>query len=90
MCILTAERGSFSPQGFHYADMNTNVFGISVSALVEAFLVFFLPKNRALHLTINFIWAGHAKMCLMPYANNKGADQPDAQSDQYLCCSQPR
>ena len=20
--------------------------------------------------------AGHAKMCLMPYANNKGADQP--------------
>ena len=29
---------------------------------------------------------GHAKMCLMSYANNKGADQP-AQSDQHLCCS---
>ena len=29
---------------------------------------------------------GHAKMCLMTYANNKGADQP-AQSDQHLCCS---
>ena len=22
------------------------------------------------------IGSGHAKMCLMPYANNKGADQP--------------
>ena len=22
------------------------------------------------------IGPGHAKMCLMPYANNKGADQP--------------
>ena len=22
------------------------------------------------------IWPGHAKMCLMAYANNKGADQP--------------
>ena len=21
-------------------------------------------------------WSGHAKTCLMPYANNKGADQP--------------
>ena len=21
-------------------------------------------------------WPGHAKTCLMPYANNKGADQP--------------
>ena len=21
--------------------------------------------------------SGHAKMCLMPYANNKGADQPE-------------
>ena len=33
---------------------------------------------------------GHEKMCLMSYANNKGADQPahpDAQSDQHLCCS---
>ena len=29
---------------------------------------------------------GHEKMCLMSYANNKGADQP-AQSDQRLCCS---
>ena len=28
----------------------------------------------------------HEKMCLMSYANNKGADQP-AQSDQRLCCS---
>ena len=26
---------------------------------------------------------GHEKMCLMSYANNKGADQPD----QSLCCS---
>ena len=26
------------------------------------------------------IGPGHAKICLMPYANNKGADQP-AQSD---------
>ena len=26
---------------------------------------------------------GHRKMCLMSYANNKGADQPD----QRLCCS---
>ena len=32
---------------------------------------------------------GHEKMCVMPYANNKGADQP-AQSDQCLCCSLPR
>ena len=31
----------------------------------------------------------HEKMCLMSYANNKGADQPahSAQSDQRLCCS---
>ena len=29
---------------------------------------------------------GHGKMCLMSYANNKGADQP-AQSAQRLCCS---
>ena len=29
---------------------------------------------------------GHEKMCLMSYANNKGADQP-ARSDQRLCCS---
>ena len=27
---------------------------------------------------------GYAKMCLMPYANNKGTDQP---ADQHLCCS---
>ena len=27
----------------------------------------------------------HAKTCLMPCTNNKGADQP-AQSDQHLCC----
>ena len=29
--------------------------------------------------TLNYRFAfgpGHAKMCLMPYANNKGADQP--------------
>ena len=31
---------------------------------------------------------GHAKMCLMPYANNKRADQPaHPQSDHHLCCS---
>ena len=44
---------------------------------------------------------GHAKMCLMPHANNRGADQPAhtrslistfvvrsyAQSNQHLCCS---
>ena len=31
-------------------------------------------------------------MCLMLYANNKGADQPaaSAQSDQPLCCLLPR
>ena len=29
---------------------------------------------------------GHEKMCLMPYANNKGADQ----TAQRLCCSLPR
>ena len=28
---------------------------------------------------------GHAETCLLSYANNKGADQP--QSDQHLCCS---
>ena len=32
-------------------------------------------------LTLNFdhntiLGSSHAKMCLMPYANNKGADQP--------------
>ena len=27
---------------------------------------------------------GHAKTCLMPYANNKGAS---AQSDQHFCCN---
>ena len=25
---------------------------------------------------LNLLEPGHAKMCLMPYANNKGADQP--------------
>ena len=27
-------------------------------------------------MLMNIIEPGHEKMCLMPYANNKGADQP--------------
>ena len=30
-------------------------------------------------------WAQHEKPCLRIFANNKGADQPSAQSDQRLC-----
>ena len=37
--------------------------------------------------TIN--WASSCQNLFMPYANNKGADQP-AQSDQHLSCSLPR
>ena len=34
-------------------------------------------------------WATSWENLFMPYANNKGADQP-AQSNQRLCCSLPR
>ena len=33
-------------------------------------------KDRMLKKTYNVIEPGHEKMCLMSYANNKGADQP--------------
>ena len=29
-----------------------------------------------IHISYLLFGPGHAKMCLMPYANNKGADQP--------------
>ena len=34
-------------------------------------------------------WPGHAKTCIMPYANNKRRRSActSAQSDQQLCCS---
>ena len=34
-----------------------------------------LEGVRNIHVAF-IIGPGHAKMCLMPYANNKGADQP--------------
>ena len=40
-------------------------------------------RNMSIHFKLKFykcisikIGPGHVKMCLMPYANNKGADQP--------------
>ena len=33
-------------------------------------------ENLTLHVVSNIIEPGHEKMCLMSYANNKGADQP--------------
>ena len=51
---------------------------------------FFKFRQRLNHADSN--GPGHAKTCLMSYANNKGADQPFAfaqsgASDQHLCCS---
>ena len=34
-------------------------------------------------------WARSLENLFMPYANNKGTDQPAAQSDLRLCCSLP-
>ena len=35
-----------------------------------------IQKGKYLDSKIVSYGPGHAKMCLMPYANNKGADQP--------------
>ena len=44
------------------------------------------------HMLSTPIWAMSWENLIMPYANNKGADQPahPVQSDQHLCCSLPR
>ena len=40
------------------------------------FLSFTSSINMAVKIISNIIEPGHEKMCLMSYANNKGADQP--------------
>ena len=49
----------------------------NVSKIVETFILKFGPIKHNLMQNVMFTnWPGHVKMCLMPYANNKGADQP--------------
>ena len=38
--------------------------------------MFILIQQALLVIFAETVEPGHAKMCLMPYANNKGADQP--------------
>ena len=47
-------------------------------------------KFKLSEILLNITGPGHAKTCLMPYANNKGADQPahprSLISTFVLCC----
>ena len=49
---------------------------VAILALKTSGIIVSLDNSCLQQVNIQTIGPGHAKMCLMPYANNKGADQP--------------
>ena len=70
---------------FYSSDLTTQVRGNQVNSWLSISLSVLEYELYVFALVLVYE-PGHEKMCLMSYANNKGADQP-AQSDQRLCCS---
>ena len=76
-------QGSYKFESFSSIE-NVVVHELRVYARVSIFHTWKNGSKTALRTTVFFLWCqnrrqcepGHKKMCLLSYANNKGADQP--------------